>query len=83
MGIIDSITDALRFKDTVFFKETSDLEDKYNALKKLNEEYPNNEELDKLVELKPKSIEELKNILTPIKAKTHGEVIIKEITKWM
>ena len=38
-----------------------------------------NEELDKLVELKPKSIEELNNILTPIKVKTHGEVIIKKI----
>ena len=40
-----------------------------------------NEELDKLVELKPKTIEELNNILTPIKVKTHGEVIIKEIRK--
>ena len=40
-----------------------------------------NDELDKLVELKPKTIDELKdlNILSPIKVKTHGEVIIKEI----
>ena len=51
MGIIDSITDALRFKDTVFFKENSDLQDKYNALKKLNEEYPNNEELYNLINI--------------------------------
>ena len=38
-----------------------------------------NEELDKLVELRPKSIEELKslNILSPVKIKTHGELIIK------
>ena len=37
-----------------------------------------NEELDKLVELRPKTIEELKNanILTTIKSKTHGEEII-------
>ena len=42
-----------------------------------------NDELDKLVELRPKTIEELKksNILTPIKIKTHGETIIKEILK--
>ena len=42
-----------------------------------------NEELDKLVELRPKTIEELKNtnILTPIKLKTHGEKIIEEINK--
>ena len=42
-----------------------------------------NEELDKLIEIKPKTIEELKNanILTPVKIKTHGEEIIKEIIK--
>ena len=38
-----------------------------------------NEELDKLVELKPKDINELKNILTPIKVKTHGNEIINII----
>ena len=42
-----------------------------------------NEELDKLVELRPKTVEELKNanILTAIKIKTHGEEIIKIINK--
>ena len=42
-----------------------------------------NDELDKLVEIKPKTINELKqaNILTPIKIKTHGESIIEEINK--
>lgn len=39
----------------------------------------NNEELDKLIELRPMSLDELKNsnILAPIKVKTHGELIIK------
>ena len=45
MGIINDALEAFRFKDTIFYKEESDLKDKYNALKKLNEEYPNNEEL--------------------------------------
>ena len=42
-----------------------------------------NDELDEIVELRPKTIEELKNanILTPIKLKTHGEKIIEEILK--
>lgn len=42
-----------------------------------------NDELDKLVELRPKSIEELKNanILTPIKIKVHGEKILEEINR--
>ena len=44
-NVIDSAVDAFRFKDTVFYKENSDLQDKYNALKKLNDEYPNNEDL--------------------------------------
>ena len=43
----------------------------------------NNEELDKLVELRPKSLDELKNsnILAPIKVKTHGELIIQIINE--
>ncbi len=42
-----------------------------------------NDELDKLVKLRPKTIDELKklNILTPVKVKTHGESIINEINK--
>lgn len=45
MGLVDNAIDAFRFKDTVFYKESSDLQNKYDALKKLNEEYPNNEDL--------------------------------------
>lgn len=29
MAIMELINDALRFKDTVFFKESSDLQDRY------------------------------------------------------
>ncbi len=45
MGIIDSAIYALRSKDTIFYKEDSDLQDKYNALIRLNNEYPNNENI--------------------------------------
>ena len=40
-----------------------------------------NEELEKLLEVKPKTIEELKdsNILPPVKTKTHGQQIIEVI----
>ena len=43
----------------------------------------NNEELDKLVEFRPMTLEELKNsnILPPIKVKTHGELIIQIINE--
>ena len=78
-------------KDIV--KEVSDDELKKRLLdfrlvrsKELN--YPayyvfNNEELDKLVVLRPKTLEELENanILAPIKVKTHGELIIEIINE--
>lgn len=42
MGIIDnvmdSVIDSFRFKGTIFYKENSDLQDRYNALVKLNKE---------------------------------------------
>ncbi len=42
-----------------------------------------NDELDKLIAIKPKTINELQssNILTPIKIKTHGKAIIEELNK--
>lgn len=42
-----------------------------------------NDELDKLVEIRPKTIDELKNanILTQVKIKTHGDKIIEEINR--
>ena len=45
MGLIDSAIDAMRFKDVVFYKENSDLEDQYNALVRLDQEYPNNDDI--------------------------------------
>lgn len=45
MGLIDDAVDALRFKDTIFYKKNSDLQAKYDALKKLNCEFPNNEKI--------------------------------------
>ena len=68
-----------------------DLKDRLIELRKVRSSEMNipayyvftNDELDKLVELKPKTIEQLKksNILSPIKIKTHGKKIINEINK--
>lgn len=44
-SVIDNAIDAFRFKDTVFYKKDSDLQSKYDALTKLNNEYSNNDEL--------------------------------------
>ena len=44
-SVIDNAIDAFRFKDTIFYKKDSDLQSKYDALTKLNSEYPNNDDL--------------------------------------
>lgn len=79
MGIIDSITDALRFKDTIFFKENSDLEDKYNALKKLNEEYPNNEELLSELFIVKKGLDGENEIAYQLKKANIGMYVLRDI----
>ena len=45
MKILDDIYNNFKFTNTIFFKEDSDLQAKYNALKQLNDEYPNNRSL--------------------------------------
>ncbi|MBQ8131415.1 MAG: HRDC domain-containing protein, partial [Bacilli bacterium] len=41
----------------------------------------NNEELDRIVERKPKTIEELREVLPAVKVNSHGKKIIEELTK--
>lgn len=49
MGLIDNVidmtVDAFRFKDTIFYKANSTLQNQYDALIKLNNEFPGNEDL--------------------------------------
>ena len=80
-----------KYCNSINQKDNNDLKDRLIELRKARSSEMNipayyvftNEELDKLIEVRPKTIEELKNanILTPIKIKTHGEKIIKEIIK--
>ncbi len=45
MGFINNAINSLRFKDTIFYKDSSDLQERYDALEKLNKEYPYNDDL--------------------------------------
>lgn len=49
MGLIDNVidmtVDAFRFKDTIFYKANSTLQSQYDALTKLNNEFPGNDDL--------------------------------------
>ncbi|MBQ8131265.1 MAG: NERD domain-containing protein, partial [Bacilli bacterium] len=68
-----------RFEDTVFLKETSDLQDQYNALVKLNEEYPNNEDiLEELVIVK-KGLKGENEIAYQLKKSNIGMYVLRDV----
>ena len=79
MGLIDSAIDALRFKETVFFKENSDLQLKYDALDKLNNEYPNNEELQSELYIVKKGLEGENEIAYQLKKSNIGMYVLRDI----
>ncbi len=79
MGLIDSAIDAFRFKDTVFYKENSDLQKKYDALNKLNEEYPNNEELQSELYIVKKGLDGENEIAYQLKKAHIGMYILRDI----
>ena len=79
MGLIDSAIDAFRFKDTFFYKENSDLQSKYDALKKLNEEYPNNEELLSELFIVKKGLDGENEIAYQLKKAHIGMYVLRDI----
>ena len=78
-NVIDSAVDAFRFKDTVFYKENSDLQDKYNALKKLNDEYPNNEDLLSELYIVKKGLDGENEIAYQLKKAHIGMYVLRDI----
>jgi len=79
VGLIDSAIDAFRFKDTVFYKENSDLQSKYDALKKLNGEYPNNEELLSELFVVKKGLDGENEIAYQLKKAHIGMYVLRDI----
>ena len=76
---MDCAIDAFRFKDTIFYKENSDLQDKYNALKRLNEEYPKNEELQSELLIVKKGLEGENEISYQLKKSHIGMYVLRDI----
>ena len=79
MSIIDSTIDALRFKDTVMYKENSDLKDKYDALKQLNDEYPNNDKIKNELFIVRKGLEGEDEIAYQLKKAHIGMYVLRDI----
>ena len=79
MGLIDKAIDAFRFKDTIFYKEDSDLQDKYDALFKLNKEYPNNDDLLSELFIVKKGLEGENEIAYQLKKSNIGMYVLRDI----
>lgn len=79
MGLIDSAIEAFRFKETIFYKENSDLQDKFDALKKLNEEYPNNEDLLSELFIVKKGLDGENEIAYQLKKAHIGIYVLRDI----
>ena len=79
MGLIDYAINALRFKDTIFMKEESDLQDKYNALIELNKEYPNNEEIQNELYIVKKGLDGENEIAYQLKKSSIGMYVLRDI----
>ena len=78
-NVIDSVINAYGFKDTIFYKENSDLQDKYDALKKLNEEYPNNEDLISELFIIKKGLDGENEIAYQLKKAHIGMYVLRDV----
>ena len=78
-NIVDSAVDAFRFKDTIFYKQNSDLEDKYKALEKLNSEYPNNDNLLNELYIVKKGLDGENEIAYQLKKANIGMYVIRDL----
>ncbi len=79
MELIDNAIDALRFKDTVFYKEDSDLQKRYDALKKLSEEYSNNNDLLSELYIVKKGLDGENEISYQLKKAHIGMYVLRDI----
>lgn len=71
--------DAFRFKDTVFLKNSNDLQERFNALQKLNEEYPNNEEILSELFIIKKGLDGEDEISYQLKKANIGMYVLRDI----
>ncbi len=79
VGFLDHAMDAFRFKDTIIYKENSDLQERYDALKKLSEEYPNNEDLLSELYIVKKGLEGENEIAYQLKKAHIGMYVLRDI----
>ena len=79
MGVLDNLVNNLNFTETIFYKENSDLQDQYDALLKLNKEYPNNESLLTELLMVKKGLEGEDEISYQLKKAHIGMYVLRDV----
>ena len=79
MGLLESVITATRFKDTVFYKENSDLQARYDALKRLVAEFPNNEKLRFEAFIIKKGLDGENEIAYQLKKSSIGMYVLRDV----
>ena len=78
-NVIDLASDAFRFKDTVIYKKNSDLQNRYDALVKLNIDYPNNGNIRNEMNIIKKGLEGENEIEYQLKKSHIGMYVLRDI----
>lgn len=79
MGIVNDIFNSFRFKDTIFYKSSSDLQDRLNALTKLNKEYPSNNDVLSELYIVKKGLEGEKEISYQLQKANIGMYVLHDV----
>lgn len=79
MGLIDSLVDATRFKDTVFYKVSCDLQTRYDALKKLAAEYHDNDKLYTELSIVKRGLDGENEIAYQLKKASIGMYVLRDV----
>lgn len=79
MNLVDAAIDAFRFKDTIFYKDDSDLQNKYDALKILVKEYPNNQDLKDELYIVKKGLDGENEISYQLKKAHIGMYVLRDV----
>ena len=79
MGLIDSLVDATRFKDTVFYKVSCDLQTRYDALKRLCAECSNNDKLRAELSVVKRGLDGENEIAYQLKKASIGMYVLRDV----
>ena len=80
MGFLDTVIDTLTgFNETIFYKEASDLQSRYDVLKQLNEEHPNNDDLLSELFIIKKGLDGENEIAYQLKKSHIGMYVLRDI----